>query len=115
MFTKIVVIAVCFYVNEDSAKVTSLTLNDFTGPGPHIVQKNESVRVVCSWENGNPPTTIHLLHGTGETLHNNNDTYGNITLHISSAGWRDSGAYICEAKDSTPRLSTTLIVNCMFV
>lgn len=75
------------------------------------IPQHQFVTVVCSWENGNPPSTVKLLDRHNTSLEKGDKT-GNISYTFSPAECNHAGVIRCEADESNRNLSTTMLIEC---
>ncbi|KAK7481765.1 hypothetical protein BaRGS_00027013 [Batillaria attramentaria] len=92
------------------ARITNLTLTTpQQRPLPIPVPLNDSVDVVCEWENGNPPTEAVLLDTRRQKLQTG--LRGKtIRYRFSAVTCEDAGTVYCEAPEATENKSASLVI-----
>lgn len=88
-------------------------MNGRAGLRPHIVARNQSLLIECTWENGNPPNTVCLVdsHVNNRLCYNQS---GNISYQLSLSSCYDSRNIECKGNNSEKNESALLLIHCEY-
>lgn len=98
----------------DLSQVTGLTVLDQADEELSTVPRDKSIRIVCSWENGFPPTQARLFDANGNILRTSPES-GEMVYRSPAVRCEDTGNVRCESGGSVRNMTTTLLVECKYI
>nr|KAG5705514.1 hypothetical protein BaRGS_009167 [Batillaria attramentaria] len=80
---------------------------------PKTQDRDQTLNIICLWENGNPPVTARLLDRHGVEMEDSIDSSGQIRYRFPAVGCQDAGLIRCEAPGASHNKTVTLLVRLM--
>nr|KAG5705512.1 hypothetical protein BaRGS_009165 [Batillaria attramentaria] len=77
---------------------------------PKTQDRDQTLNIICLWENGNPPVTARLLDRHGVEMEGNIYSSGQIRYRFPAVGCQDAGLIRCEAPGASHNKTVMLLV-----